>query len=64
MPAPKHTIAVRVPDGNIAHVQAMPVMRKKKRYFFTLLVKAKIKNATAVEAILIPKLAASLCVEK
>ena len=53
-------IAVRVPEGNMPHTQAQPVMRKKYLCFFILLVMPKIIKATAVEAMPIPKLAASL----
>ena len=63
-PAIIQTIAVRVPDWNIAQVHANPVIRKKIRCLLILLVMAKMKYATAVEAIQIPKFAASLCVEK
>ena len=59
-PAKKQKIAVRVPEGNIAHRQAAPTIPKKIRCFFILLVIANIKNATEVAAIPIPKLAASL----
>jgi hypothetical protein len=59
-PAIKQAIAVRVPDGNIAHVHANPVIKKKYLCFLILLVIPNIRNATAVDAIPMPKLAASL----
>ena len=63
-PAIKHAIAVRVPVGNIAQADAKPMIRKIIRCFFILLVIPKIIKATAVEAMPIPKLAASLKIEK
>ena len=60
IPAMKQPIAVRVPEGNIAQAHASPVTRKKMRCFLTRLVRAKIRKATDVEAMPIPKLAASL----
>ena len=59
-PAAKQTVAVRVPDGNIAQIHAIPVNKKKYLCFFILLVIPKIINATAVDAMPIPKFAASL----
>jgi hypothetical protein len=44
----------------MAHAHTKPVMRKKYLYFLILLVIPKIIKATAVEAIPMPKLAASL----
>ncbi len=58
-PAIKHAIAVRVPDGNIPQTQAAPITRKKYFNFLTFDVIAKIIKATAVDAIPMPKLAAS-----
>ena len=52
-------IAVRVPEGNIAQAHAKPTMRKKILNFLIFAVIPKIMKATAVEAIPIPKLAAS-----
>ena len=63
-PAIKHAIAVRVPEGNIAQAHAPPTIKKKYLYFLILAVMPKIMNATAVDAIPIPKLAASLYMEK
>ena len=63
-PAIIHAIAVRVPDGNIAHAAAEPINRKNIFNCLILAVIPNIINATAVEAIPIPKLAASLYVEK
>jgi hypothetical protein len=63
-PAIKQAIAVRVPEGNIAQAHAEPIIKKNIRCFFILLVIPKIINATAVDAIPIPKLAASLKIEK
>ena len=63
-PAIKDAMAVRVPVGNIAQLDAKPMIRKAIRCFLILLVMAKIIKATAVEAIPIPKLAASLKIEK
>ena len=60
IPAIRQTMPVRVPDGNMAQIQAIPVMRKNNLCFLILLVIPKIRKATAVEAIPIPKLAASL----
>lgn len=60
IPRIKHAIAVRVPDWNIAQVQANAVIRNMIRCFLILLVNPKIKNATAVDAIPVPKLAASV----
>ena len=59
-PAIRQAIAVRVPDWNIAQTQAKPVIKKKILCFFILLVIPKMIKATAVEAMPIPKLAASL----
>ena len=58
-PANKHAIAVRVPDGNTAHAQAAPTIKKNSLYFLIFAVMPNIINATAVEAMPIPKLAAS-----
>ena len=63
-PAIKHAIAVRVPVGNIAHADAKPMIRKAIRCFLILLVIPKIIKATAVEAMPIPKFAASPKIEK
>ena len=60
IPAMKQAIAVRVPEMNIAHAQPIPTTRKKILYLRTFAVIPKIIKATAVEAIPIPKLAASL----
>ena len=59
-PAIREAIAVRVPVGNIAHAQASPVIKKNILCDFILLVMPNMINATAVEAIPIPKVAASL----
>ena len=59
-PAIKQPTAVRVPEGNIAHAQASPVIKKTILYFIILQVIPKIRNATDVDAIPIPKFAASL----
>lgn len=59
-PAIKHAIAVRVPEGNMAQVQAAPTIKKNSLYFRIFMVIPKIMNATAVEAMPIPKFAASL----
>ena len=59
-PAKKQKIAVRVPDGNMAHRQANPTMAKKILCLLILLVRANIRNATDVDAIPIPNEAASL----
>ena len=59
-PAIKHAIAVRVPVGKIAHVQAAPVIKKNILCDFILLVIPNITNATAVEAKPMPPVAASL----
>ena len=53
-PAPKQAVAVRVPEGNMPHIHAIPVMRKKYLCFFILLVIPKMTKATAVEAMPIP----------
>ena len=63
-PAIKHAMAVRVPEGNIAHAQAKPTIRKKTLCFVILAVIPKMIKATAVEAIPIPKLAESPKIEK
>ena len=63
-PAIKQAMAVRVPVGNIAQADAKPMTRKVIRCFLILLVMPKIIKATAVEAMPIPKLAASLKIEK
>ena len=60
IPAAIHAIAVRVPEGNIAHVHPKPVIRNRIRCFLILLVMAKIRKATAADAVPTPKLAASL----
>ena len=60
IPTIKQAMAVRVPEGNMAQAQASPVMRKKTRCLLILLVMAKTKKATAVDAMPIPKFAASL----
>ena len=59
-PAIKHAIDVRVPEGNIPHIQAIPTNKKKYLNFLILLVMPKMTKATPVDAIPIPKLAASL----
>jgi len=59
-PAIKQAIAVRVPDWNIAQIQPNPTMIKNILYFLIFVVMPNTMNATAVEAIPIPKLAASL----
>ena len=64
IPAIKHAIDVRVPDGNIAHAQAAPTIRKNILCFLILLVMPKMIKATAVEAMPTPKLAASEKIEK
>ena len=64
MPAKKQKIDVRVPDGNVAQKLAAPAIRQKYFIFFILFVIPNIKNATAVAAMLIPKVAASLNTEK
>jgi hypothetical protein len=53
-----------VPEGNIAQTHAIPTIKKKYLYFLTLAVMPNMMNATPVEAMPIPKLAASLYVEK
>ena len=53
-------MAVRVPEGNIAHVLASPATRKNILCFRILLEMPKIINATATDAMPMPKLAASL----
>ena len=63
-PAIKAAIAVRVPEGNIAHAHAKPVIKKKYLCFLILLVIPNMINATAVDAMPMPKLAASLYMEK
>ena len=63
-PAMRQAVAVRVPEGNIAQAHATPTIKKKYLYFLILAVMPNMMNATAVEAIPIPKLAASLYVEK
>ena len=62
--AMRHAIAVRVPEGNMAHAHALPTIKKKYLCFLILLVIPKIMNATAVEAMPMPKLAASPYIEK
>ena len=59
-PAIRQIIAVRVPEGNMAHAQAKPVIKKKYLCFLILDVMPKIIKATAVEAMATPKFAASL----
>ena len=56
----KQAIAVRVPEGNMAHAAAHPIMRKIIFNFLIFAVMPKMRNATADEAMPIPKLAASL----
>ena len=63
-PAIKQAMAVRVPEGNIPHVQAAPTSRKKYLCRLILDVIPNIMKATAVEAIPMPKFAASLYIEK
>jgi hypothetical protein len=60
IPAKRQAIAVRVPEGNIAQTLERPIIPKKSLYLYIFDVKAKIKNATAVDAIPIPNAAASL----
>ena len=59
-PAIKQAIAVRVPERNNPQTHANPTIRKNIRYFVILFVIPNMIKATAVEAIPIPKLAASL----
>ncbi len=59
-PAIRDAMAVRVPDGNMAHAQAAPTIKKKILYLRTFAVMPKMINATAVDAMPMPKLAASL----
>ena len=63
-PAIKQAIAVRVPEGNIPHIQAHPTMKKNNRCKVILLVMPNMIKATPVEAMPIPKFAASLKIEK
>ena len=64
MPAKKQKLAVRVPEGNMAHAQARPTTKKNILSFLILVVMPKMINATDVAAIATPKLAASLNMEK
>ena len=59
-PAIRQAIAVRVPEGNMAQVQAAPTIKKKNLYFRIFAVIPNIMKATAVEAMPMPKFAASL----
>ena len=43
MPAKKHTVAVRVPDGNIAQRDISPMIPKIILYLMILAVAAKIR---------------------
>ena len=60
IPAKRQAIAVRVPEGNIAQTLNRPTTPKKILNFNIFVVKAKIRKATAVDAIPMPKAAASL----
>ena len=64
IPAKKQKMAVRVPDGNIAQKHPIPVIRNSMRNFLILVVMARMRNAVAEAAILMPKHAASLKMEK
>ena len=59
-PAIRHAMAVRVPEGNMAHAHPNPTIKKYHRCNVILLVMPNMINATAVDAMPIPKLAASL----
>ena len=59
-PAKKQKMAVRVPEGNMAQKVAKAIIKKIILWILILLVIAKIKKATEVEAMPIPKFAASL----
>jgi hypothetical protein len=63
-PPIRQAIPVRVPEGKRAQMHIKPVSKKNILCFLILLVIPKTINATAVEAMPIPKLAASLNVEK
>ncbi len=65
-PKAKQNMAVLVPEANIVHVHARPVMKKNIRSFPQMLLcdTETMKNATALAAMLHPKLAASLNMEK
>ena len=63
-PAKKQNIDVRVPDGKVAQNEAMATRKKNILCFLILLVIPKIRNATALAAMPMPKFAASLYTEK
>ena len=63
-PAIKQAMAVRVPEGNIPQAHANPTSKKKYLYRLIFAVIPNIIKATAVEAIPMPKFAASLYIEK
>ena len=59
-PATRQAVAVLVPDWNIAHMHPIPTIIKKNLSFLILFVMPNITKATAVEAMPMPKFAASL----
>ena len=64
MPAIKQNNAVLVPDAKNAHIAQTPEIKKKILSFFIFDVIEKTINAAAEEAIVQPKHAASLNIEK